>query len=44
MLFFKHIRGIYSEFCFCVGEKVIVEPYDIKTFYEQFKLEWAKSN
>lgn len=44
MLFFKHIRGIYPEFCFCVGEKIIIEPYDLKAFYEVFKVEWAKLN
>jgi hypothetical protein len=38
------MRVIYSEFCSCVGEKIIVESYDIAAFYEAFKVEWAKLN
>lgn len=33
MIFFKHLRRIYSEFCFCVGDKIIVENYDLKSLY-----------
>lgn len=42
MIFFKHLRKIYPEFCFCVGEKIIIENFEVKNFYEVFKSEWAK--
>jgi hypothetical protein len=25
MSFFKHLRAIYPDFCYCAGEKIIVE-------------------
>ena len=37
MIFFKHLRGIYPEFCFCVGEKMVVEDFDLQEFYDTFK-------
>lgn len=42
MVFFKHARAIYPEFCSCVGEKVIVQDSNLRDFYDTFKLEWAK--
>lgn len=44
MFFFKHIRSIYSEFCSCGGQKVIVDNNDLRAFYECFKVEWGKNN
>ena len=42
MIFFKQLRIIYPEFCFCVGEKSIIEDLDLRDFYDTFKTEWAK--
>lgn len=42
IVFFKNLRKIYPEFCFCVGEKIIIENYDLPNFYDTFKAEWAK--
>jgi hypothetical protein len=43
MIFFKKLRLIYTDFCYCVGEKYIVEGPEIRNFYEAFKSEWSKS-
>lgn len=43
MLFYKHLRGIYSDFCYCAGEKLIVEPSELKVLYELFAATWSKN-
>ena len=42
MHFFKNLRKIYSEFCYCVGEKCILESFEFKALYENFLIEWSK--
>ena len=42
MVFFKQLKIVYPEFCFCVGEKNIIEDFDLREFYDIFKNEWAK--
>lgn len=36
MTFFKHMRAIYADFCYCAGEKAIVEVSELKLLYELF--------
>jgi hypothetical protein len=43
MPFFKSLRVIYSEFCYCVGEKYIMEPYEYKKLYENCQVAWTKN-
>lgn len=43
MLFYKHLRGIYSDFCYCGGEKLIVEVSEFKVLYELFTAIWSKN-
>jgi hypothetical protein len=42
MSFFKHLRAIYADFCYCAGEKIIVEQGELKTLYELFQSQWNK--
>lgn len=42
MVFFKHLRAIFPEFCYSTGEKTIIDANDLKAFYETFKCEWNK--
>lgn len=43
MLFFKNLRLIYPDFCYCVGEKYILDANDLKCLYELFKNQWMKN-
>lgn len=42
MSFFKQMRSIYSDFCYCAGEKIIVEGSELKMLYELFQAQWNK--
>jgi hypothetical protein len=42
MSFFKHLRSIYGDFCYCSGEKLIVEGSELKLLYEIFLGQWKK--
>lgn len=42
MVFFKHLRAIFPEFCYSTGEKTIIDSNDLRAFYETFKCEWNK--
>jgi hypothetical protein len=42
MSFFKHLRAIYTDFCYCAGEKIIVEAGELKVLYELFEAQWNK--
>lgn len=42
MSFFKQMRSIYCDFCYCAGEKIIVEGSELKTLYELFQAQWSK--
>lgn len=42
MSFFKQMRSFYSDFCYCAGEKIIVEAGELKTLYELFQAQWSK--
>lgn len=42
MSFFKQMRSIYSDFCYCAGEKIIVEGSELKMLYELFLAQWNK--
>lgn len=42
MSFFKQMRSIYCDFCYCAGEKIIVEGSELKTLYELFQAQWNK--
>jgi hypothetical protein len=43
MSFFKHMRAIYNDFCFCAGEKVIVEQSELRILHELFEAQWNKN-
>ena len=43
MSFFKHLRAIYTDFCYCAGEKIIVEGGELKLLYELFQAQWNKN-
>lgn len=43
MHFFKHLRGIYTDFCYCAGEKLIVESTEMKLLYDLFLATWSKN-
>jgi hypothetical protein len=43
MTFFKHLRAIYTDFCYCAGEKIIVETSELKLLYEIFEAQWNKN-
>lgn len=43
MLFYKHLRSIYPDFCNCAGEKLIVESSELKNLYELFNATWNKN-
>lgn len=42
MSFFKYLRAIYSDFCYCSGEKLIVDSSEWKILYEMFLTTWNK--
>jgi hypothetical protein len=43
MSFFKHLRVVYSDFCYCAGEKIIIEGSELRVFYELFVGQWNKN-
>jgi hypothetical protein len=43
MSFFKNLRIIYTDFCYCAGEKVIVETGELKLLYDLFVAQWNKN-
>jgi hypothetical protein len=43
MSFFKHMRAIYADFCYCAGEKIVVESSELKVLYELFQAQWSKN-
>jgi hypothetical protein len=43
MSFFKHLRAIYADFCYCAGEKIIIESSELKVLYETFIGNWNKN-
>jgi hypothetical protein len=43
MTFFKHMRAIYTDFCYCAGDKTIVESSELKLLYELFEANWNKN-
>ena len=42
MTFYKHLRSIYPDFCYCSGENIIVEQTEMKFLSELFKSQWNK--
>jgi hypothetical protein len=43
MIFFKKLRLIYPDFCYCVGEKYVLDDSDMKNLYELFRTQWSKN-
>lgn len=43
MSFFKHLRVVYGDFCYCGGEKIIIEGGEWRVFYELFVAQWNKN-